>query len=360
MESSDSELLLTDEESENGRCAREPQVDIDAINSTLTEVHQQYSHLLLKYSRALNIIDELKCQLACSVNSSADSSQLRIKYQALVLKLEEFCVDGNEIMRYSTNQLKGRADSTPAVNLPMSRMLQTSSLHDDQKVTHESHPSAGLDTNRHETHQAPTNVASTVSEPPSSVGLELFTRLFAASDAQHSPAVSVLDDEVDSTVAILHDDVRSVDATAAQGYKDAVGHGSKSQDHHVAERVASSHRKKAALVQPNYHQIAVVYPAQRNTELCPVGCCMACCCCQHLQHSKGQTSNSSLQTVCNSKKAGSGARPGGDGQRRSNAATQVKDCADIPFDKVSSALDVAVKLAGELRKHSRDLLQQFQ
>uniref|UniRef100_A0A131XTY3 Uncharacterized protein n=1 Tax=Ixodes ricinus TaxID=34613 RepID=A0A131XTY3_IXORI len=363
MESSDSELVLSDEESQSGRGTREPEVDIEAINNTLTEVHQQYSQLLLKYSRALNIIDQLKCQLACSVNSSDDSSQLRIKYDALMLQLEEFRVDGNEIMRYTTNQLKDRADVTPVVNGPMNPKLQSLSPQNDQRAMLENHHiSTGFDTSSHEAPKTPTNVVSTTSESSSSVGLELFSRLFAASDAWHSHNAPVLVDEVDSAVAIVQDDVRNVDPRTTQDYEGAAGHISRSHDQHVAERVATSHRKKAALVQPNYHQIAVVYPAQRNAELCSVGCCMAhsCCCCQHLQHSKGPTSTNPLQTVCNSKPAGSSARHDGDTQRRSSATTQVKDFADIPFDKVCSALDVAVKLAGELRKHSRNLLQQFQ
>ncbi|KAH6948630.1 hypothetical protein HPB50_025409 [Hyalomma asiaticum] len=46
---------------------QQPYVDIEAVNCTLTELHQQYNNLLLKYSNALNIIDELKCQLACGI-----------------------------------------------------------------------------------------------------------------------------------------------------------------------------------------------------------------------------------------------------------------------------------------------------
>ncbi|EEC02240.1 hypothetical protein IscW_ISCW015678 [Ixodes scapularis] len=298
MESSDSELLLSDEESQCGRGTREPEVDIEAINNTLTEVHQQYSQLLLKYSRALNIIDQLKCQLACSVNCSDDSSQLRIKYDALMLQLEEFRVDGNEIMRYTTDELKGRADVTPVVNGPMNPKLRSSSPQDDQRAMLENHHiSTGFDTSSYEAPKTPTNVVSTTSESSSSVGLELFSRLFAASDAWHSHNAPVLVDEVDSAVAIVQDDVRNVVPRTPEEYEGAAGHSSRSRDQHVAERVATSHRKKAALVQPNYHQIAVVYPAQRNAELCSMVC---------------------------------------------------------------SALDVAVKLAGELRKHSRNLLQQFQ
>ncbi|KAL1423518.1 hypothetical protein MTO96_020906 [Rhipicephalus appendiculatus] len=239
---------------------QQPYVDIEAVNSTLTEVHQQYNNLLLKYSNALNIIDELKCQLACGIGQGIAGA--RVESYALGLRRD---------VHFLENDVRKREPFAPAADKRNSDLVTSRQSGAWRKCPSLHHPPCAYDSSRR-------------------------------------------------------------------------GHSS---------------QKKTAAVQPKYHQVAVVYPAQRSAELCTVGCCIAhsCCCCQHTaEHQKSIHHMEAPHSSC-CFSAGLDAKL--THLSRKCLCSGTSATPDTALFKVSSALDIALKLATELRKSSSSLLQQL-
>lgn len=348
MESSSSSVALSEAETDNDN--EYPVVDVEAMNCTLTVVHEQYNQLLLKYSRALNIIDQLKCRLACCI-SSGDISKIQMKYQALILEMEEFCFD--DITKRANYQPSNKNKAQPS----------SSSSHTSGPIVLEDHEDS-LSTAEADLYSIP---PETLPEPTSewltkSAEGKLFGNLFSVSDNHNGLHLSLTDSIAEPVTLVGQEDTGGGHTNCAVECEeiDACKLGV-----HQAEYINStplthlSQRRRHTLVQPNHHQIAVVYPAQRNVELCSMGCCVAhsCCCCQHAENSKDETHSKAAQNSHHWKSNGIGM--GKPATSRTCNYVQASGDSSVSFQKIASALDVAVQFAGELRKNSRDLLQQF-
>lgn len=329
MDTTDTESI--EDESEH---PQQPYVDIEAVNSTLTEVHQQYNNLLLKYSNALNIIDELKCQLACGVNkeiaggwSESNALELRkdVRYLKTDIKPEPLPpVPSKRNSKFVTLRQSGDHISRERAILCASDVGSLPPLE---------HGQVGL-------------LSTGVSTFPPESNLREARRI--EPDCQ----LEALGEPASSCTSVILDPTNEfVSYTAPPSRDDTPKFSSPPCTYDSTRRGSSSH-KKTASVQRKYHQVAVVYPAQRSAELCTVGCCVAhsCCCCSeqkksiHHQMDSSCCFNAGLDTTLT---------------HFSRKCLCTPNGFTTSLFKISSALDIALKLAAELRKNSSSLLQQL-
>uniref|UniRef100_L7M5V8 Uncharacterized protein n=1 Tax=Rhipicephalus pulchellus TaxID=72859 RepID=L7M5V8_RHIPC len=328
MDTTDTESV--DDESE---CPQQPYVDIEAVNSTLTEVHQQYNNLLLKYSNALNIIDELKCQLACGIGQGIAGA-----------RGEPYALGLQRDVHFLENDVRKREPLPPAVGKRNSDLV-TSRPSGDRSSPRRRAILCASDVGR----VLPIDNKQLLSTGESAVqpkNARESVREIEALGKPTSSCMGVILDPTNEFVSYL----ASVEEMPKPSSPPCANDSSR--------RGHSSHRKTAA-VQPKYHQVAVVYPAQRSAELCTVGCCIAhsCCCCQHTaEHQKSiHHMEAPLSSCCFS--AGLDAKL--THLSRKCLCSGTSAASDTALFKVSSALDIALKLAAELRKSSSSLLQQL-
>lgn len=312
---------------------QQPYVDIEAVNSTLTEVHQQYNNLLLKYSNALNIIDELKCQLACGINRGITGA--RGESNALGLRKD---------VHFLENDIRKREPLTPAAGKRNSELVtqRQSGDHNSQRraILCASDVGRVIPVDNKQLLAAGKSTVQPKNEARESVG-----------------ELEALGKPTSSCVGVIPDPTNEFVSYAAS-VEDMPKSSSPPRAYDSSRRGHSSHKKTAA-VQPKYHQVAVVYPAQRSAELCTMGCCIAhsCCCCQHTaEHQKSIHHTEAPHSSC-CFSAGLDAKL--THLSRKCLCSGTSATSDSALFKVSSALDIALKLAAELRKSSSSLLQQL-
>uniref|UniRef100_A0A131Z709 Uncharacterized protein n=1 Tax=Rhipicephalus appendiculatus TaxID=34631 RepID=A0A131Z709_RHIAP len=311
---------------------QQPYVDIEAVNSTLTEVHQQYNNLLLKYSNALNIIDELKCQLACGIGQGIAGA--RVESYALGLRRD---------VHFLENDVRKREPFAPAADKRNSDLV----------------------TSRQSGGNSPRRAILCASDVGRVLTLDNI-QLSAAGESTVEPKnnaresareIEALGKPTSSCMGVILDPMNEfVSYTASM---EEMPKPSSPPCAYDSSRRGHSSQKKTAAVQPKYHQVAVVYPAQRSAELCTVGCCIAhsCCCCQHTaEHQKSIHHMEAPHSSC-CFSAGLDAKL--THLSRKCLCSGTSATPDTALFKVSSALDIALKLATELRKSSSSLLQQL-
>ncbi|XP_075551795.1 uncharacterized protein LOC142585151 [Dermacentor variabilis] len=337
MDTTDTESV--EDESEQ---PQQPYVDIEAVNNTLTEVHQQYNNLLLKYSNALNIIDELKCQLACGVVNKEIAGGWS-ESNALELRKD---------VRY----LEADITREPLPLAPSKRNSNFVTLrHSGDRINRE---------------RAILCASDVGSLPPlehgqvglhSPTGVPTFPPENNLREARHIEAdceLEALEEPASSCMSVILDPTNDfVSYTAPTSMDDAPKFSSHPCAYDSTRRRSSSH--KTASVQRKYHQVAVVYPAQRNAELCTVGCCLAhsCCCCTEQKKSRHRQMDAPHSSCCFN--AGLDATFTHLSRKCLWPSSGTSATADTSLFKISSALDIALKLAAELRKNSSSLLQQL-
>lgn len=312
--------------------SQQPFVDVDAVNAMLTEVHQQYNNLLLKYSSALNTIDNLRCQLACGV-SHANIGNLHRKRNNAELEADIHAREINlEVQKTALSASKQRLNML---------MLQQSGARFERATT--SVPMS--------------NCRNRVELKTPRLALQTYEASFQATEEHEVSRAPEEEDELE---------------TLAESSSSCARVPPGNEEEHVApttdvqegrkiflasctdERNEPTSHKKTRSALPKHHQVAVVYPAQRTAQLCTMGCCLAhsCYCCQHMKHSKNPTHGTEATTTscCF---ATAGPAP----QKCLCSCTH--SSSEASLSKVSSALDVALKLAGELQRNSCSLLEQL-
>lgn len=309
--------------------SQKPFVDVDAVNSMLTEVHQQYNNLLLKYSSALNIIDDLRCQLACGV-SHANISNPHRKHNNAMLKSDIYARERN--LELQTTALAASKQQLTML------MLQQS----------------GARFVRATTSVSTSNLGNRLEAKEPRLALRTSEASYPATEEREMSCAWEENDELETLAG-------SSSSRARPGYEEervspTAADGSRSALASCAGGGPSSNRKTRAAL-PKHHQVAVVYPAQRTAQLCTMGCCLAhsCHCCQQMKHLKNRTHGTEATTTsCCFTTAGSTASPAPVSQKCLCSCTRTSP--DESLSKVSSALDVALKLAGELQRSSCSLL----
>ncbi|XP_037269469.1 uncharacterized protein LOC119161206 isoform X2 [Rhipicephalus microplus] len=394
MDTADTELV-----EDEPQYPRQTYVDIEAVNSTLTEVHQQYNHLLLKYSNALNIIDELKCQLACGIGQRIGGA--RGETYTLGLRRDVHFLDNHVRKREPLPPAAGKRNSdlvTPRqsrdYSVPRRAIVSDSDfgrvLPVDKKQliatgerTFQPNNNARESAGEIEAVRKPTSscmgaildpankfvsYTANVEEIPSDVGRVLPVdkkQLIATGERTFQPNNNARESagEIEAVRkptsscmgAILDPANKFVSYTA--NVEEIPQPSSPPCAYDSSRRGHSSHKKIAEL-QPKYHQVAVVYPARRSAELC-TGCCIAhsCCCCQHT--AEPQKSIHHVQAPHSSCCYSAGLDAKFTHLLRKGLCSGTSTAPDVALFKVSSALDTALKLAAELKKSSSSLLQQL-
>lgn len=328
------EAIDSDASESGSEQSQKPSVDVDAVNAMLTEVHQQYNNLLLKYSSALNVIDDLRCQLACGVSHVNISKPYR-KHSNAVLRAG-ICAHERSL-EVQKAELSASKQQLTMLMLQQSgaRFIRATSV-------------------------STSTLGNRVEAKTPRLALQTSEASFLATEEHETSCASEENDELDTLA-------ESSSSCAKPGYEEE--HVSlieaDPQDSRrmvlascVDERGGpSSHKKTRAAALPKHHQVAVVYPAQRTAQLCTMGCCLAhsCYCCQHVKHLKNPAHGTEPTSCCFT--TGSTASPAPLSQKC--LCSCARTSSDASLTKVSSALDVALKLAGELQRSSCSLLEQL-
>lgn len=322
---------------------QQPYVDIEAVNCTLTELHQQYNNLLLKYSSALNIIDELKCQLACGITKVITDA--RDEYNEFGLREGVHLCETADVRKQKPFTLAaGKRNSdlvTPRHSGDCDKVGAIFGTSDVGNVPPVYRKQVRLLPNNEEATLQPKNKVQELGrEDPGSELQELGKSTNSSLGVLRVPANKFLSYNIASV-----EDIPKFSSPPCAYDSTSRGH---------------SNRKRTAAVQPKYHQVAVVYPAQRSTELCTVGCCIAhsCCCCQHTaEHQKRSIHHTEAphSSCCFNTGLDATLMP----VSRKCLCNGTNTTSDTSLFKVLPALDVALKLAVELRKSSSSLLQQL-
>lgn len=321
---------------------QQPHVDIEAVNCTLTELHQQYNNLLLKYSNALNIIDELKCQLACGITKVVTDA--RDEYNEFGLREGvRFCeIDVRKQKPFTLAAGKRNSDLvTPGHSGHCDKVraiLGTSDVSNVAPVY--SKQVRLLPDNEEATLQPKNKIQELGREDP---GSEL----------------EELGKSTNSSLGVISDPANEFVSYNTASVEDIPKFSSPPCAYDGTSRGHSNHKSTAA-VQPKYHQVAVVYPAQRSTELCTVGCCIAhsCCCCRHTAEHQNRSIRH-MEAPYSSCCFNAGLDATLMHLSRKCLCNGTNTTSDTALFKVLPALDVALKLAAELRKSSSSLLQQL-
>lgn len=327
MESTDSESAEDEPEHE------QPYVDIEAVNNTLTEVHDQYNKLLLKYSDALNVIDNLKCQLACGINYGG-TGVLQGRHSVSDLRVHspevEYVFTRKHTRRTAGEPIsgllklrEGNFNRETAIVCSYDLASPPELKYDSQIALRNPEESTRAKTDDLEVHHAPEFQDA---EPSSSYCTS------TVSDLPHESLVS------QPTVVA---DTNKFSAPCAND----------------RARSGPPNRKKSP-GQLKHNQVAVVYPALRSAQICTMACCMthSCCCCKHVESPKKtactvETSSPSCFTANFSAPAAPSS------QKCLCSATSNRP--DAALFKISSALDIALQQAEQLRSNSFSLLEKW-
>ncbi|KAH9361802.1 hypothetical protein HPB48_003789 [Haemaphysalis longicornis] len=239
------EAIDSDASESGSEQSQKPSVDVDAVNAMLTEVHQQYNNLLLKYSSALNVIDDLRCQLACGVSHVNISKPYR-KHSNAVLRAG-ICAHERSL-EVQKAELSASKQQLTMLMLQQSgaRFIRATSV-------------------------STSTLGNRVEAKTPRLALQTSEASFLATEEHETSCASEENDELDTLA-------ESSSSCAKPGYEEE--HVSlieaDPQDSRrmvlascVDERGGpSSHKKTRAAALPKHHQVAVVYPAQRTAQLC--------------------------------------------------------------------------------------------
>uniref|UniRef100_A0A1E1XD49 Uncharacterized protein n=1 Tax=Amblyomma aureolatum TaxID=187763 RepID=A0A1E1XD49_9ACAR len=331
MESTDSESA--EDEPEH---TQQPYVDIDAVNSTLTEVHEQYNKLLLKYSDALNVIDNLKCQLACGIQYASPGA-LQRKHSVSDIRVHSPDIEYLFTLRNDTRRSRdeprsgllklreGNVNQETAIVRNYDLASPPGPKHASQVVLRNPEESTSqAESDNREVHRASEFQDL---EPPSSN---------CASIVSDPPAESLV-----SQVTVVTDTNKFLAPSAND-----------------RARSGPPSRKKSP-GQPKHNQVAVVYPALRSAQICSMACCMthSCCCCKHMEIPKKPTCTVETPSSpsCFTANFSAPAEP----FSQKCLCSGTSNPSDAALFKISSALDTALQLAGQLRNNSFSLLEKW-
>uniref|UniRef100_G3MR06 Uncharacterized protein n=1 Tax=Amblyomma maculatum TaxID=34609 RepID=G3MR06_AMBMU len=327
MESTDSESAEDEPE-----YVQKPYVDIDTVNITLTEVHEQYNKLLLKYSDALNVIDNLKCQLACGIN-----------YGIMGALQRDHSVLEHGVRAFNTHHAFVRTGTRRIPDEPRSDLLTLT----EGNVTKKTAIAREYDSTRP---PGPKDYPQVVVQESTFRAENGNEELFHAPELQDTEEplscnfVSVASDLSDESLvskATVTDDTNKVSELRANN----------------RPRSAPQSRKKSP-GQPKHNQVAVVYPALRNAQICTMACCMthSCCCCKHMENPKKPTCTTETPSQsCFTANFSAPAAP----FPQKCLCSDTCSPSEAALFKISSALDTALQLAGQLRKNSVSLLEKW-
>ncbi|KAK8784188.1 hypothetical protein V5799_009445 [Amblyomma americanum] len=328
MESTDSES--SEDEPEH---KQQPYVDIDAVNSTLTVVHEQYNKLLLKYSDALNVIDHLKCQLACGINYGSTGALQR------KVSVSDLRVHSPETEYAFTHTRRTPVDTRSGLlKLGVGKLFPETAIFCNDDL-------ARLPEPKHASQIALQYPEESTSQAESDDQEACHASEFQGPQTPPSNYASIISDPPEESLVSQVTVVADANKFSEPGANDRVRSGPPS-------------RKKSP-GQRKHNQVAVVYPALRNAQICTMACCMthSCCCCKHMENPKKPTCTLQTPSAQSCFTAHFSAPVAPFSQKCLCSGTD--NTTDAALFKISSALDTALQIAGELRNVSFSLVEKW-